>query len=1284
MLATLPEARDPSARPFGAFLRYGAAVLVALCSFYIRWALSMAVGPGLPPFIIFYPAIMTVAVLAGMGPGLLATASASLLTAFWVLPFLGHPVKLGDALGLALFMGMGVFMSVVAFLFRRARQRAAEYQHELSLRQSEKGFAAVFEASPIGMTVLRLSDGRHLNVNQAYLDLTGFSRGEVLGMTSLQLGTWVDPAEREAALVQLQEQGSSPEKEVRQRKKSGETWMARVSSQVMDVGGEKCILALLRDITAADRAEKVLRASEERFRGTLDRMMEGCQIIGPDYRYLYVNDTACTHGLRPREELLGRTMQEAYPGIEATPMFAAVRRSMDRKAPEHMENQFAYPDGSIGWFDLSFQPVPEGLFILSYDISERKRAEEEVRKLNADLEMRVEERTSALRAANVALEESTQRLVESELWSRSIIDTVADGILIIGEAGTIETINAAGARLLGGTVEELRGCDFLSLAPEAERTRVRQFIASAHSPSPAAATQGVVKDTLALMRDGRAFPVEFALSSLHSRGSRHAVVSFRDITERKRLIEELHAAKGAAEDANQAKSSFLANMSHEIRTPMNAVIGFSNLALKTELSAQQRDYVAKIHGAGVSLLGLINDILDFSKIEAGRLTIEQADFGLDSVLQDVTSFTAQSAFSKGLELLMSVPPDIPATLVGDAHRLGQVLTNLMGNAIKFTDRGEVELKVALVEQTGEKAKLRFAVRDTGIGMNEEQSARLFQPFSQADSSTTRKFGGTGLGLSITRRLVEMMGGQIWVQSAPGAGSAFTFTAWFGVGREKRDRRPRVPRRLDGMRLLVVDDNQMARNVMHDVLVSLRFRVATADSGEDAVRIVRDADEAEPFGLVLMDWKMPGIDGIEATRRILGTPVLRSAPVIVVLSASGGGEEERASSLAAGAADFLVKPVTPSTLVDSILRIFAPELLPDLISRQPGEAGSRRGEGARMLLVEDNEINQQIALELLRGEGAEVTVAGNGREAVEELARNPARFDLVLMDVQMPEMDGYEATRRIRSEPWGARIPIIAMTAHALLEEKQKAMDAGMTDHITKPIDPEAMFATINRFFTPRAPLDLDRPGAAPSDLPLPRIEGIDVEGVLRRVSGNRRLLLDLLLRFAASQGDTAGEIAEALSRGESRLAERLAHTTKGSAGNLGMREVEGAAKEVEYRIRNGSPAREVEESRRRLAAVLEDVVGRIRGALPAREAEREARLGASIPQALAVLERLSFLTAEHDSAAVDLFQEQSTALAACCPRTEMEGLRTSLRAYDFSAAAAHVQRMLQSLNGDTK
>ena len=531
---------------------------------------------------------------------------------------------------------------------------------------------------------------------------------------------------------------------------------------------------------------------------------------------------------------------------------------------------------------------------------------------------------------------------------------------------------------------------------------------------------------------------------------------------------ELTEANQRAEEATQMKSMFLANMSHEIRTPMNAVIGMAYLALKTPLSEKQRDYVNKIHNAGTSLLGVINDILDFSKIEAGRLDIEAVDFRLDDVIASVTSITAQKAQDKGLEFLAEVANSVPQNLVGDPLRLGQVIANLINNSIKFTEHGDVYLKAELLEQVGERARLRFSVKDTGIGMTPEQAARLFQPFSQADMSTTRKHGGTGLGLTICRRLVELMGGEIWLESEPGVGSTFLFTVSVGVASGPARSRI-VPEQLRAVSALVVDDNAAARDILVHALDGFCARVDAVSSGEEAIAAVEQHDSGRPYDVIFMDWRMPGMDGIQAARLIKEDPQLKTRPAVVLVTAFGR-EDVREEAERIQMDGFLLKPVTTSMLVDTLVTLFAGARQDRTVLAPEVDRHADRLRGLRVLLAEDNEINQQIAVELLEGVGATVEVANDGLEAVRKLLDQPMppNYDVVLMDLQMPEMDGYQATNKIRSDPRFASFPIIAMTAHATIDERQKCLAAGMNGHVSKPIDPSSLFDTLERFVVPTA------------------------------------------------------------------------------------------------------------------------------------------------------------------------------------------------------------------------
>ena len=861
-----------------------------------------------------------------------------------------------------------------------------------------------------------------------------------------------------------------------------------------------------------------------------------------------------------------------------------------------------------------------------------------------------------------------------------ILQNATDGILTIDDEQRILRFNPEAERIWGYSAAEVLGKELIMLLPEYIR---KEHIHLVHRFRDAEAKGYTMKDRAlqlaGLTKEGRQFPAEVGISKAEVDGQMQYTAFVKDITERKRAEQELYEAKDAAEAATKAKGDFLANMSHEIRTPMNAVIGLSDLALRTDLTPKQHDYLNKIHSSAISLLGIINDILDFSKIEAGRLDMESIDFEIDEVLDNLATVANVKTQEKGLELLFRRDPHIPTILVGDPLRLGQVLINLTNNAVKFTEKGQILVEIELREKTDDEALIEFAVRDTGIGMTGEQMDKLFQSFSQADTSTTRKYGGTGLGLAISKQIVELMGGEIGVESEPGAGSTFYFTVRFQIAEGAEEKTFRTTPDLRGLHAIVVDDNPTAREILQTYLESFTFRVDTAENAEDLFRKMDQA--AEPYNLIVLDWLMPGMKGTEAAQKIkteIKPPV--DPHIIMVSGFSAGDVKDRPGGEYID--KFLSKPVSPSHIFDAIMEAFGVETERRRRGYSSGQLDMdmlRPIQGARLLLVEDNEINQQVASELLQQARLYVEIANHGEEALAML--DSGSYDAVLMDMQMPVMDGITATERIRSDNRYDDLPVIAMTANATADDRARCEAAGMNDHIAKPVVPQIMFETLLKWVEHKERdlsglPDADAPAATDDDS-LPALPGIDTDEGLQRIGGNVTAYRKLLEKFVDNQADAIDAIRGAAAANDNEAAVRHAHTLKGVAGAIGAGDLQAAAARLEAELKKAAaelPKSMLADTESELRKVLEPLAA----IFAADESTAEPAHGQLPDDFAEQLRNLKSLVDDYDTEAGDALEELLERVRGTDEHLELSAVKRLLDGYDFDAAAEALEPLIEA------
>lgn len=1000
---------------------------------------------------------------------------------------------------------------------------------------------------------------------------------------------------------------------------------------------------------ARQEADTALRQSEERYELAMDAASDGLWDWDISNDRIYFS---------PRYQML-----LGYQPGEMGDTPSAWRRQL------HMDDK----QPTLDFFNSQFNHSDEG-FQCEYRIRRKDSSYATVRS-KGKVVFR-DSRGMPLRAVGTLIDVTEQRIRERELsMARFSLDNAGDHIHWFRRDGSHKYVNEAVCKDLGYSHDDMIDMTIMDINPAVTASSWDRLW------DQLTLRKALTYETLRKTRDGRVFPVEVTANYMEYEGEGFLFATGRDITDRKQTEEALHKAKEAADMANQAKGNFLANMSHEIRTPMNAIIGLSHLVLKTEMTNKQDDYIGKIKSSAHALLGIINDILDFSRIEAGKLNMECIDFDLGDVFEDLYNVAIVRADEKNIDLSYNIAPGVPRHLKGDPLRLGQILLNLTHNAVKFTQEGSVQVRVTLDSGHDENVRLGFEIEDSGIGISPEHQSQLFESFSQVDGSTTRKFGGTGLGLAICRSLIEMMNGKISVVSELDVGSTFKFSIDLGRG---------VPLKMPGetlvgTKVLVVDDKEDARTLLTHHLEVFGCGVLQAENSQQAQALLKEHNLQgdAPVTVALLDWRMPGSDGLELAEHIRNLN-LPTSPALIMVSAYG---REEVMARAAGRVDaFLIKPVSSSVLIETILRTLDRQKLL-LRKKEDREDLSVPVFSGHILLVEDNDINQQVARELLEGYGLEISLAENGRIAVGCVERND--YDLVFMDIQMPEMDGYQATRTIRHLPGKSELPIIAMTAHAMMGDKERCLQVGMNDHIAKPLDPQELKNKLDQWLKPathgeiKAAVvlpDLAEPGSivrqrATTSEALP---GFNQQDGLNRVMGNKKLYQRLLRNFYQDQHLDMQELHDCLNRSDWKGARFLVHGLKGASGTLGAESLQSASGVVEAGLRTADQ-RPAEASMITLEHAFEEVMS----GLKTLKQDEPKSVGYTFGEGMVETERLSFLLSnmqtqlqEGDSDASDSLPELMRGLAGKVPQEQLNALCKRVDNYDFEEAI-HVLSTLQ-------
>ena len=1129
------------------------------------------------------------------------------------------------------------------------RDITTEQEYRNTIKKEKEQLEKILETSPIGVGIYVGYEARYLNTAMKRM---GLSEGSMLNTPCIT-------KEREKELTELfARDGFFFNQDVHFQGKE-KTLDLLLSSYRLDYDGQEAVVAWNVDITDWKRLESELNQSRQKYKDLLENLGRNFLIYSHtgEGKFLFISEgVSSVFGTRS-EDVIGRNWQEVFQwtsdSVKRTEKhFEAFARGETDFIQIEME--YRHPDGSIRTILNSCHPERDdenrilSIEGLVEDITERKLLEREIEQ-------------SRLRYRQLVEELGNKFLI----YSHDL-----EGIFLFGSGGFKAIFDREPESVVGR--EWMSFIEWLPGSVERAAANVQSFVDDRN-------------------HNFNQFEMSFLLPNGSERTimvSHHPVRDERgnvqrvdglveDITDRKKAEEELAQAREAAEKAARIKSEFLANMSHEIRTPMNAIIGLTHLALQSGLTGRQYDYISKVRRSADNLLGIINDILDFSKIEAGKIILEHVDFYLEDVLEHISVMVKHQLDESELELLFDIPENIQTALVGDPLRLSQVLLNFSSNAVKFTEKGEIILAVRFEERRGNTGRYHFWVKDTGIGISEQQMAALFHEFSQADSSTTRKYGGTGLGLAISKKIVELMGGEVWVESEVGVGS--TFHMRVDLELQEKDHGLVYNRdELRNIRLLVVDDNPAALQIMEEMLRSFGFSAELCRTPDEAVRKLLEPPEAG-WDLVLMDWNLPGKSGIEICREIGSMPGAPALPGVILLTAYAEEDARKAGQDIPQIKTYLSKPVLPSVLLDSIMTSLGKMTVqkPRNI-RHDGklEEIKQKLAGSKILLVEDNKINQEVAVELLQSSGITVALAENGLEALDELDRE--EFDGVLMDCQLPLMDGYEATEKIREQSRFRDLPVIAMTANVLSGDRDKAMRHGMNDHIGKPINPVDFFTTIAKWVTPVNPLPSAGrlPAASQPEVEIPELANLDRERGLKVVQNSKSAYLKILSQFAGLYRDFGKVFSEALGSSEPEEALRLAHSLKGSAGNIGADALHGEASLLETVCREAPGSAAAEEQFHRVTELLEPLVEEILRKIPSHPPEgKETTPQADDSLREELKDRIKKLLKESDTEVLSLVDELAESLGKDRFNIRFKKFVSSVENYEFETALEELEKL---------